>query len=83
MTKTQSYIKELERLGFVKVQTASKKFQAFKHPDVSKLVFVGRMANIRFGVNASNSLAIYSPDKFLNALQQKWMDAVSKLNGNR
>ena len=78
MTKTEAYIKELKRLGFVPAATASRKFQAFSHPEMEKLIFVGRRCNIRYGKKVSDSRGMPRADELLNRLQQKFINHVTE-----
>jgi hypothetical protein len=78
MTKTDAYIKELKRLGFTPAATASKKFLAFSHPEMKKLIFVGRRCNIRYGKMVSDSMGMPNADELLNHLQRKFINRVTR-----
>ena len=78
MTKTEAYIKELKRLGFVPAPTKSRKFQALSHPELNNLIFIDRHCNIRCGKKVSDSRGIYRADELLNSLQQKFINRVNE-----
>jgi hypothetical protein len=78
MTKTEAYIKELKRLGFVPAATASRKFLAFSHPELKNLIFVGRRCNIRYGRTVSDSMGMPRADALLNRLQHMFINRVTE-----
>lgn len=77
-TKTEGYITELLRLGFVEVETRSSKKRAFTHKELKNLIFISRNAAVRYGRSVSNSIAIYRPDELLNKLQRRFIEEVVK-----
>lgn len=66
MTKTEEYIKELKKMGFVQVQDTPKKFKAFQHPQFSKLIVMTETEDVQLIVGCW----IDSPDQFLAGLKQ-------------